>query len=507
MATKKILFIGLDSVEPELLKQWCEDGSLPNLQKIWLSSIWGNVKIPTGFSNGAMWPSLFTGVDPSKHARYNYLCIEQGTYNFRNFFDDDTDYQVLPFWVDLSKQGKRVGIVDVPRAPLTPDINGFQIADWLTHDRRKAIARSYPESLAQSVIDTFGEDEMGEKAELYLHNHSYQSFLELMKKRIALRAEQTIQLAQESDYDFFMTVFGEPHDVGHMCWHFHDRTHENHDGSFGDPVKDVYIALDEAIGKIIKNLEYTEIMIFAGPGMTNNYGADEGFELILQKIEQNYLKQSKLTKKRHQSLIPQIRSLVRKYLPKKIRNKIYSQIPEAVKKQEKKLLASQRRLFILPFGNTGCAIRLNVVDREPNGLIKRGQEYNEICDFLRDSVSTLKNLETGTPLLKDVIQLNQIYHGQALDRLPDIIVTWNREYPIRRVGSKELGEFELKCYTKRTGEHNDRAVFWLDSISLTPQKLESSIRVEDLAPTIGTLLDADLHKTDGTPIQEVLSNK
>ncbi|MGB3509296.1 MAG: alkaline phosphatase family protein [Microcoleaceae cyanobacterium] len=152
MTAKKVLFIGLDSADPELLKQWSEDGSLPNLQKIWQSSIWGDVKIPKGFSNGAMWPSLFTGVNPSKHGRYNYLYIEPGTYNFKHLFDEDTDYQALPFWVDLSKQGKRVGIVDVPRAPLTKEINGFQIADWLTHDRRNAIIRSYPENLAQNII-------------------------------------------------------------------------------------------------------------------------------------------------------------------------------------------------------------------------------------------------------------------------------------------------------------------------------------------------------------------
>ncbi|MBE9126810.1 MULTISPECIES: alkaline phosphatase family protein [unclassified Coleofasciculus] len=504
MTTKKLLFIGLDSAEPELLKQWSQEGSLPNLQNIWTRSIWGNVQIPKGFSNGAMWPSLFTGVDPSKHVRYNYLSIEPGTYNFKHQFHEDTDYQALPFWVELSKQGKRVGIVDVPRAPLTRDINGFQIADWLTHDRRDAIPRSYPESLAQSVIETFGEDEIGERPELYLHNHSLQSFIDLMKKRIAVRAEQTIQLAKQSDYDLFMTVFGEPHDVGHMCWHLHDCTHEDYDSSFGDPVKEVYVALDQAIGKIINNLDYTEVILFAGPGMTKNYAANEGFDHILQKIEQNYIKQSKLTKKRHQSLIPQVRTLLRKYLPKQVRSKIYDQIPEAVKKQEKKVLASQQRLFTLPFGNTGCAIRLNVVDREPHGLIKRGQEYNEICDFLRHSLSTVKNIETGTPLVEEVIQVNQLYQGQALDRLPDLVVLWNRDYPIRQVGSEELGQFEVKCYTRRSGEHNESALFWLNSSSLTARKLEITIKVEDLAPTIGLLLDAPLKETDGSPIQEIL---
>lgn len=505
MTSKKLLFLGLDSAEPKLLKRWTEDGSLTNLRQIGQSSIWGDVKIPHGFSNGAMWPSLFTGVDPSKHGRYNYLYLKPGTYNVKHYFSEDTDYQATPFWVNLSKQGKKVAIVDVPRAPLTPNLNGFQITDWLTHDRREALARSYPENLAKSIIEKFGDDEIGERPELYLQNHSYQSFLELMLKRIDLRAEQTIQLAQQSDYDFFMTVFGEPHDVGHMCWHLHDPTHKDYDSSFGDPVKEVYIALDQVIGKIINNLDYTDIIIFAGPGMTNNYGVNDGFDPLLQKIEQNYLKKSRLVKKRRQSLIPQIRSLVRQYLPKKTRNQIYSKIPEVVKKQEKKLLTTQRRLFTLPFGNTGCAIRLNVAGREPNGLIKTEPEYNEICDFLRQSLSSLKNIETGTPLVKEVIQVNQLYHGQSLDQLPDLIVMWNREYPIKLIGSEELGQFAVKCYTHRTGEHNENAIFWLQSSSVNTGKLATQIKVEDLAPTIARLLDIELQETDGLPIQEIIS--
>ena len=189
-----------------------------------------------------------------------------------------------------------------------------------------------------------------------------------------------------------------------------------------------------------------------------------------------------------------------------MRGKIYHQIPDAIKKKEKNLLTSKQRWFILPFGDTGCAIRLNVVGREPNGLIKRGQEYDEICKFIRDSISTLKNLETGKPLVEEVIQINHFYHGEALEQLPDLVINWNREAPIKLIGSEELGQFEVKCYTRRTGEHNDNAIFWLNSSSLQPQELEANLKIEDLAPTIATLLGVELPETDGSPIQANLGN-
>ena len=506
MKSQKVLFIGLDSVEPELLKQWCKSGELKTLNRIWEQSVWSDVSIPKGFSNGAMWPSLFTGVDPSVHSRYNYRCIELGTYNINRYFQEDVDYQAIPFWVEFSNRGKRVGIVDVPRAPLTPNINGVQIVDWLTHDRRSAITRSYPAGLAQETIDTFCADEMGERPEAYLESHSQQEFIELLKKRIDIRAEQTIQLASQTDYDFYMTVFGEPHDIGHMSWHLHDATHLQYDNSLGDPVKDIYIALDRAVEKIMTSLNYSQVVIFSGPGMTDNYGANEGFDQILQKTEERYIQHSQGQKSlfsietnqsdhkrsapvQRRSFAAQLKSIIRRYLPKELRGKIYGKLPAAVRKREQKLMAGQQLLFGLPFGNTGFAIRLNVVGREPSGRINPGQEYDQICDFLRQSLADVKNLDTGEPLISEFIQLDQCYSGQALNVLPDIIVNWNRKAPISRVGSEELGEFSVSCYTRRTGEHNENALVWLKSDRLQPQQLDGVMPVEHIAPMIARLLD------------------
>lgn len=65
-----MLFIGLDSAEPQLLLEWSRAGALPTLRALLDSGAWGALKGPPGQGNGALWPSLFTGVNPGRHGRY-----------------------------------------------------------------------------------------------------------------------------------------------------------------------------------------------------------------------------------------------------------------------------------------------------------------------------------------------------------------------------------------------------------------------------------------------------
>ena len=56
----KVVFIGLDSADPELLQKWGQDGKLPNIRRLQQSSAWGAPLSPPGLGSGAMWPSLCT---------------------------------------------------------------------------------------------------------------------------------------------------------------------------------------------------------------------------------------------------------------------------------------------------------------------------------------------------------------------------------------------------------------------------------------------------------------
>jgi len=104
--------------------------------------VWAKVRAPRGFGDGAIWPSLFTGVNPGRHGRYFYQQLKLGTYE-RVRFAQDTDFGHKPYWEYLSQAGHRVAIIDIVKGPHSKEINGIQISDWMVHSQEGA-TRSTP---------------------------------------------------------------------------------------------------------------------------------------------------------------------------------------------------------------------------------------------------------------------------------------------------------------------------------------------------------------------------
>ncbi len=244
MSGPKLLFIGLDSADPTLIHRWATAGHLPCLHKLTTEAAWANVTVPPGFSNGCVWPSLYTGVNPGRHGRYASKTALNSSYDYTVAFDEDRHLRAAPFWISASDQGARVGVVDMVRAPFTPNINGFQIADWLTHDRRQAKIRTCPATLSSDLLQTYGADSLGPTPEAFLEHHDLMSLRDTLFERINAKADQTIDYAARYPCDLYLTVFGEPHDAGHAFWQLHDHLHPEYDPEYaarlGEPLKDVY---------------------------------------------------------------------------------------------------------------------------------------------------------------------------------------------------------------------------------------------------------------------------
>jgi hypothetical protein len=84
--------------------------------------------------------------------------------------------------------------------------------------------------------------------------------------------------------------------------------------------------------------------------------------------------------------------------------------------------------------------------------------------------------------------------------LPDLLVDWNREAPIRCVGSPKIGTIDHVYRLNRTGDHRPQGMFLASGPSILPRQLNDFTSVNDFAPTIASLLGKSLSDTDGAPI-------
>jgi len=123
---------------------------------------------------------------------------------------------------------------------------------------------------------------------------------------------------------------------------------------------------------------------------------------------------------------------------------------------------------------------------------------------------------TSRPLIRRILRTADLYAGQHLDHLPDLLVEWSDEVPtgstsvgkgagaIVRASSSKIGVIEGANEYCRTGEHRQFGLFVAAGPMIRPGALTNEISLLDLAPTLARYLGVDLPDCDGRPSDELL---
>src|SRR5262249_57056269 len=178
----------------------------------------------------------------------------------------------------LSRAGRRVAICDVPLTGVSADLNGIQMVEWGSHDANYGFA-TWPRSLKREVQARFGPHSQPSTCD---ENHrspaEFAAFTRRLVEGVRKKAALTRHYLGRGEWDFFVQVFTEGHCAGHQCWHLHDRRCPGWDDASvaetGDPIREVYVAIDEAIADILSAIDdQTLIVLLASHGMSYRFGA------------------------------------------------------------------------------------------------------------------------------------------------------------------------------------------------------------------------------------------
>ncbi len=77
---KKLVILGLDGLDPQLVKRYSADGKLPNLEKLGQQGCFYPLKTTTPSISPVAWSSFSTGVNPAKHNIYDFLTRNKSNY-------------------------------------------------------------------------------------------------------------------------------------------------------------------------------------------------------------------------------------------------------------------------------------------------------------------------------------------------------------------------------------------------------------------------------------------
>jgi predicted AlkP superfamily phosphohydrolase/phosphomutase len=488
----KLLVIGIDAADKDLILQWTAEGLLPTMGRLLQEAAWGFTENPPGLYVGAVWPSFYTGVSPAEHTRYCYEQLKPGTYDNFRFRPDDVKAE--PFWDVLSRAHKKVAIIDVPKSCPSKSINGIQIVDWGAHDADHAGLCTSPPELADEVVQRFGTDPIGDCNAYRTRPEEFTGFRDDLVSRAARKAELSTHYLQQGGWDCFVTTFSESHCAGHQCWHLHDPGVPRHDPvlahAVGDPLKDVYIAIDAAIGRLLDDAGAdTTTIVLTSHGFGPHYDATFLLDGMLDRLA--------AANRRGVPPVSPARGLKRiwRRLPLGLR---YRLVP--LRDKVKRMGLNPRvqcDAFAVPNNDVFGAIRINLVGREPQGRITPGPEYEACCQRLTKDLLQFTNVETGEPLVRNVFRVSDLYHGTQMDYLPDLLVEWNRDAPVRIIHSPKTGNITGKYEMCRTGDHKATGMFFVRGPGVTQGQIKRTVSVMDFAPSITSFLGVDASQFEG----------
>jgi predicted AlkP superfamily phosphohydrolase/phosphomutase len=490
----KVMFIALDSAARNLVLRWCEQGLLPNIQSLIKSSAWGMTRNSRGVYTGSLWPSVWTGTTPGEHGCYYNEQIVPGTYETAEFLGRDIKGE--PFWNELSEAGYRVCVFDVPKTPLSENLNGVHIVDWGTHDS-DVPACSWPASLIQDIKEKFGASPFrrcdwvmeGRKPEQTLQKH----LLKRIKTKLAIAQD----LLQQEPWDLFMVGFGDSHCVGHQNWHVHDPTHPDHDPELlrkmGDPVREIYIALDDAVGQLLEHTDdQTTVVLHCSHGMSTHYDATHLLDPVLRRLEGR-------PAPRMRTLLDGAQKLWKR-LPLKVTGlatglaRTIHRLPDASDR-------ANRPCFVVPTNANAAGIRLNLVGREPQGKIRPGHDADAFIAGLVNDLEALFDPNDGRKLVKGIIRSSESFPGQSVDLLPDLFILWNRDKPVAGVSSPKTGTLRSSEFAHgRSGDHRSGGLLIMRCKNIKAGATLPPINDEDIAPTLAACLGVQLNHVSGHSI-------
>lgn len=497
---KKVVVIGLDGATLTLLQPWMEQGKLPHLASMIREGSFGRLaSTPEKLSPGA-WTSFSTGVNPGKHGVYHFFVVDPTTLKTR--IVNASCRKVEPFWVHAGKAGKRVCVINVPVTYPSDHVNGCMISGWDAPSIQSK-GFSYPPELIDEIVRQFHDYPLVPSIKRF--GSQPDALIADLHRMLDLRIALSKYLLKKEDWDLFVTVLTETDQVQHFFWHLTDRSHPLHNdklySKYGDVVLGIYEKCDHFIGEMMAELgEDVTIVIMSDHGAGMN---SLGKHYLPALMEKTRFLQKKRNPSSFYNLLNALKNIIvynlSPMLNYNVKQKLKKIIPINFVVGLDAILADYdwANTMVYPFD---ANLRINVKGRESLGVVSEGEEYEKVVTALVSMLKGCVDIETGRPVITDIIRKEDAYSGEFTDDAPDLILKWVDDFIIGGISCRAPDGAQVKIpplaighhEENWTGEHADYGIFMAKGPDINNHHFTHPPQITDIAPTIMYLLGIPL---------------
>jgi predicted AlkP superfamily phosphohydrolase/phosphomutase len=514
---KKTLFIGIDAACWEYLNPLLEAGRLPTVQKLMEKGSWGVLDSTLPAQTPTAWSSIITGKNPGKHGIFDFLLRLP---NGQSFITANANHRLgTTFWKLLNDQGIRVGLVDIPFTyPIDP-LDGFLVCGFGTPDTTKDIV--YPEHEIKWIMDNF-EGFSPFVDPLLLRKGSPEEIFEAERRQQSYFVEIAIQLSKR-------------HHIQVLAINLLFPDHANHKMPSMEQVEKAICLSDADLGRIIREFEPDNIMLFSDHGSRRVKGdfllhawlRDRGYCLQISRAPKERIDAlnwalKRWTQKRgwsgsSEKILRNIANRLLLWLPgngSSVQWRFLDQqvpyayehvfLDEEIDMYKSQVLLGSSYSGLLHFNDNGFKKQVNLSSMDKmERLTEISEELSEITDP-----------ETGRHLLAGVFRSEALYNGPANQLAPDLILDiydspWNILSTFRRgyLGESIRNKYFAENYSD-FGHHSKLGVFVFSGQDFKSESDEFHGHVMDLPATLLYLYDVPIPSDfDGTVLTSVINSE
>lgn len=482
----------LDSADFDLIRRWTADGSLPNIAAISKNSRICPVGGPGWFDEIGAWITAYSGIPQTRHGYYGARRLKPGTYTLER--QRLIDAHARPCWQGLNDPNFRALIWDPIECAPAPDLAGAQFYNVTAH--QEAYAAEPPATVPERHLETIRR-RLGREPSLRFNRFGrglafYEALLRENLSLLDRKSPILRDLVREGHYDLIVIGFNEIHDTGHLLWSFMDGKSPNRDpgGKLAEGVHTLYRRIDREIGAVHE-------LVPAGSAvcLLSMYGMQDQFP-SLGLTEEFMLRLGYQIRNSAPGAGTSLFGQARRALPERLRYEISKHLPSDVQQnllfsafaQNNDFLRS--RAFVLPTSLYTGAIRVNLIGREPAGVIAPGREYGALLDELEADFHLLIDPVTAEPAVQRVVRTAGYHIDGPSELLPDLFVHFKpaRHFMDRLIHPRAEIRQRVSGFHRETG-HRKPGFAALSGPGIQPSEAGEACLL-DIAPTLLDLLGA-----------------
>lgn len=426
---RRLIILGIDGMDRDVVMRYREQ--LPNLYPLMQRNGMPRLRSVFPADTTPAWATIYTGLDPSEHGIINFVNMGAKENAYRPMTFDDSAFRGRTFWDALNRRGLSCAVVLPMNIKEGWEIDGVMITR--PHEGRIRVHPASRREVYQPDEKLLGTESKFTAA----------TALPALRDEFFAKAEEECRLTLQAlaePVDVLFAYFSTTDGVQHEFWHCCDPSHPRYPGpnAFEHVIRDMYIRMDRLIGEIAARQPDTPMLILSDHGhgarpvssvrinellrrggfLTPGGSASKGRPTAKKRIRQT-LKKTAITFVRRVGLPAWAVVLARKF---PVWKRLFASSADFDWSRTTAYLSDLSAMKNYSYGG----IRLNgdVVDKDATA--------EQIIAYLKD----VRIPGEDKPLFEWIVRANAFYHGQYLDRYPEILFQMDERWG----GEWELGE-------------------------------------------------------------------